>query len=176
MAEKDSKESSEQAVAEPKGGAVKGIMKWLTIGIAFFAISIVSPVVSQKIFGAPDASHEGEAEAEEKEEPKGPPLYFAIEPSLVASLSDGGVMRFVQIDIQLMSHDPEVIPVVEAHDPRIRNDLLMLLSAQELATLKTREGKDALRKEALAEVQKVLKEVTKKKGVEDLFFTGFVIQ
>ena len=69
-----------------------------------------------------------------------------------------------------------VIEAVEQHNPVIRNNLLMLVGGADLATLSTREGKEALRARALAEVQAVVEAQTGEKGVEDLYFTSFVVQ
>ena len=43
-------------------------------------------------------------------------------------------------------------------------------------TLNSREGKEKLRNETLAEIQKVMTEETGEKGVENVFFTSFVMQ
>lgn len=172
MAEQASNDAP--SAPESGGGVVKGIMKWLAIGIGFFAIATVSPLVSQKLFGIPGAGHE--AGAEEDSEPKGPPQYIAIDPSLIASVADGQVMRFLQVDVQLMTRDPEAALAIETHEPVIRNNLLMLLSSQSLKSLSTKEGKEALRASALAEVREILAAEGAQPNVDDLYFTGFVIQ
>jgi flagellar FliL protein len=59
--------------------------------------------------------------------------------------------------------------------PLIRNNLLMLMSNRNYQSLMSREGKDKLREEALAEIRSV----QKKQGGEDidnLLFTSFVVQ
>lgn len=166
--------SSEAPTAEANGGLVKGILKWLAIGTGFFAIATVSPLVSQKLFGVPYAG--SDAGLEEESEPKGPPQYIAIDPSLIASVADGQVMRFLQVDVQLMTRDPEAAVAIETHEPVIRNNLLMLLSSQSLEALSTLDGKEALRADALAEVRKILAAEGESAKVDDLYFTGFVIQ
>jgi flagellar FliL protein len=52
----------------------------------------------------------------------------------------------------------------------------MLFSGQEPSVLNTREGKEQLRTDALAEIQKVMKAETGKPAVESVFFTSFVMQ
>lgn len=175
MAEQEGK--SEAPAAEKEGGAMKGILKWLAIGVGFFAIATVSPLVSQKLFGVPGAAsaEHGDADAEEQE-PKGPPQYVAIDPSIIASVADGHAMRFLQVDVQLMTRDPDAAIAIETHEPVLRNNLLMLFGAQEIESLKTLEGREALRARALAEVRNVLADEVGNKAVEDLYFTGFVIQ
>jgi flagellar FliL protein len=59
--------------------------------------------------------------------------------------------------------------------PLIRNNLLLLMSNRNYQSLMSREGKEKLRAEALAEV----KDVQKKQGgedVDDVLFTSFVVQ
>jgi flagellar protein FliL len=59
--------------------------------------------------------------------------------------------------------------------PLIRNNLLLLMSNRDYQSLMSREGKDKLRQEALAEIRAV----QKKQGgadIEDLLFTSFVVQ
>jgi flagellar FliL protein len=59
----------------------------------------------------------------------------------------------------------------------IRNDLLMLFSSQSYETISSREGKEAMRSQALKTVADI---VTKEGGdaskVEQMYFTSFVMQ
>ena len=59
----------------------------------------------------------------------------------------------------------------------IRNNVLLLLSGQEPAALRTAEGKEALRTELLKEINAVvLKQTGYKQGAEEVFFTAFIMQ
>jgi flagellar FliL protein len=51
-----------------------------------------------------------------------------------------------------------------------------LFSGQTREGIISREGKEKIRKEAEAEVQKILKEQTGNPGVKALYFTSFVMQ
>lgn len=85
-------------------------------------------------------------------------------------------MRFLQVTVEVMGREEETIKAVQTHMPVIRNNLLNIFSSRSFADLTNREGKEALRKECLTEVQRILKENTGKPGVEDLYFTSFVVQ
>lgn len=101
--------------------------------------------------------------------------YFAIDPPLVVNFEDGSVVRFLQITMEVMAHDPKSIESVQKNVPLIRNNLLLLMSNRSYQSLMSREGKEKLRAEALAEVRAV----QKKEGgpdVDDLLFTSFVVQ
>ena len=58
----------------------------------------------------------------------------------------------------------------------LRSNLILLLSDQSQDTLLSREGKEALRAEALAEIQRVMTELGGRPVVEALYFTSFVMQ
>ena len=102
-------------------------------------------------------------------------LYFAIDPPLVVNFEDGSVVRFLQITMEIMAHDQKTIDSVQKNMPLIRNNLLLLMSNRNYQSLMSRDGKDKLRAEALAEIRGV----QKKQGggdVDDVLFTSFVVQ
>jgi flagellar protein FliL len=104
-------------------------------------------------------------------------IYVALDPSFVVNFESNGMVRFLQVTVQAMAHDPVTAGLIKKHDPVIRNGLLMLFSGQSHDTLRTAEGKEKLRQAALAEVRKV---VTAQGGqgaeVKNLYFTSFVMQ
>ena len=53
---------------------------------------------------------------------------------------------------------------------------MLLLSSKTYEELNTMEGKASLRKQVLKEITKILEAETGKEGVEDVFFTSFVMQ
>lgn len=60
--------------------------------------------------------------------------------------------------------------------PYIRNNLVLLFSAQTDESLGSQDGKEALRQEALREVREVVMQEDRVEGVVDLFFNSFVLQ
>jgi flagellar FliL protein len=102
-------------------------------------------------------------------------FYYAFDPPMVVNFEDGSVVRFLQISMEVMAHDQKSIDSVQKDMPLIRNNLLLLMSNRNYQSLMSREGKDKLREEALAEIRAV----QKKQGggeVDDLLFTSFVVQ
>jgi flagellar protein FliL len=115
------------------------------------------------------------AEDEEKEEAEPVVIhYYQVKPSLVANLASGG--RYIRCDIQLMTHDEAFVEDMRLHDAAIRHTLLLLLSDQDGNKIKTPDGKEGLRKEAMSQINQLLKELTGKAAVESLFFTTFFVQ
>jgi len=104
-----------------------------------------------------------------------PSVYYAIDPPLVVNFEDGSAVRFLQITMEIMAHDEKAIDSVQRNIPLIRNNLLLLMSNRNYQSMMSREGKEKLRQEALAEVRAV----QKKEGgpdVDDVLFTSFVVQ
>lgn len=174
------------ASEKPKRKSAPAALKWIGIAIGMFAIVTVSQIVTEMVKArmAPAETHaeaEGVAEGDAKTGKDGkkalpPPIYVALEPPLVVSFDGPGAMRFLQLTVEVMARDAEVIEAVEQHNPVIRNNLLMLVGGTDLKMLSTREGKEELRAAALAEVQAVVENQTGESGVEDLYFTSFVVQ
>lgn len=128
-----------------------------------------------------DAAADGEggdeeAAAEGEEGAAAVPTYLDFDQPFVVNFQDEGQLRYLQITVSVMTTDPKAIEEVKRHMPLIRNNLVMLFSAQTRESVISREGKEKLRKDAEAEVQKILREQTKKPGIKSLFFTSFVMQ
>jgi len=173
------------AAAEPaKGG---GIVQTLIFGIGLFVLMILSQflfgMLACKVVpdmlptcGAVTASEDSEEGEDEEELP--PPIYLPLDPPLVATFEDRSAVRFLQLTLEVMARDQESIDAVQMHMPVIRNNLLLLMGGRTLTDLTSREGKEALRAEALEEVQRIVVENTGDdvRGVEELYFTSFVVQ
>jgi flagellar FliL protein len=171
--------------APPKSGA--GVV---TIAIVAFVMSLLAVIaggyVNAKLHPMPDLKmgkdglitavvpvHAAGKEGGEGESKTA--LYYAIDPPLVVNFEDGSVVRFLQITMEIMAHDQKAIDSLQRNLPVIRNNLLLLMSNRNYQSLMSREGKEKLRGEALAEVRAVQ---TKQGGgdVDDLLFTSFVVQ
>ena len=109
--------------------------------------------------------------------PKGPALYVSLDPPFVTNFEAEQLVRFLQITMQVMTHDPATVDVIKASDPVIRNDLLLLFSNQKYTEIATRDGKEKLRTQALAAVRKVVAaNGGRPERVNAVFFTSFVMQ
>jgi flagellar FliL protein len=124
----------------------------------------------------PEEKKEASGEHEDKGGSSKPAMYFAFDPPLIVNFDDSQAVRFLQLQIEVLTRDEKYVEAVKLHQPMIRNNLLMLMNGRDYKTLMTREGKEALRTECLKEVQRILKKETGSTGVEDLYFTSFVVQ
>jgi flagellar FliL protein len=173
--------------AHPAPKKSGGMVGKIVNGVGIFVLSLSAVVaggfVNAKLHPLPDMQVDKDgkikvlgASASTKEEGPAPvAIYYAIDPPLVINFEDGAAVRFLQISMSVLAHDQKVIDSVTANAPMIRNNLLLLMSNRDYKILMTRDGKEALRKEALAEVRAV----QKKAGgpdIDDVLFTTFVVQ
>ena len=103
-------------------------------------------------------------------------LYFDMSKPIVVDFPKGSTAKHGRITVSMLVEGIEAIDVLTKNEPMIRNNLLMLMSAQESSVLNTREGKDMLRKLMLDAVTAVLVKMAGKGKVNEIFFTSFVMQ
>jgi flagellar protein FliL len=120
------------------------------------------------------AAADGEADAADA---KGDPIYIPLDPAFVVNFQDkNSHTKFLKAELNVVTFDEDVEEAVTKHMPVIRNNLILLFSRQLYEDLIPHEGKETLRAEALAQVQTVIEKQMGRPGVEDLFFTSFVMQ
>ena len=111
------------------------------------------------------------------ERPPTPALYLALDPPFVVNFESEQLVRFLQISVQLMSHDAQTIELLKTNDSVVRNELLLLFANQQYQVLATREGKQLLRAQALESVRKILANAGgHPERLEAVYFTSFVMQ
>jgi len=148
-------------------------------GVWFLGAKKAAAATEQAGEGAPahaEAAHDGGDAHGDKKKPGGAIEYFGIEPTFVVNTADEDTQHYLQTDVQVMTHNAAVVDLVKLHMPRIRNNLLLLFSAQRCADVRDRAGREKLQAAALKEVQDVLTAETGNPGVEALYFTSFVTQ
>jgi flagellar FliL protein len=104
------------------------------------------------------------------------PIYLALDPPFIVNFQDAAAMRFLQVGVQLMAHDQHALDAAKASEPAVRNALVMLFSSQDAKSLSSRDGKEKLRADALAELQKIIGERSKGAAIDAVYFTSFVMQ
>ncbi len=125
--------------------------------------------VSGEAGQAPAAAPQGPAQT-------GSALYVAMPRPFVFNVPGTGRARLVQIKVQLMMRGSENEELAKSHIPLIEGTLLQVFSAGNADELVTESGKLALRDNALTAVQERLQELAGGPVVEQVLFTGFVMQ
>ena len=172
-ADKNASKSKSEKADKPKGGK-----SLLTIGLV--AVIAAGAAGGGAWYFANHGAKDEKAEASEAKKPgevPAPAQYFALEPPFVVNLvGETGGARYLQVEVQLMTRDPEALKAIELHAPAIRARLLMLFAQQDAAGLMSREGKERLQNTALNEVKALLVAETGKPSADALLFTSFVMQ
>lgn len=125
-----------------------------------------------------DSSKGEKVEHAEEDESAAPveKLYFDMSKPIVIDFPKGSAAQHGRITVSMLVEGAETIEVLKKNEPMIRNNLLMMISAQDSTVLNTREGKEMLRKAMLDDVTAVLIKMAGKGKVDEIFFTSFVMQ
>ncbi|MCW8901961.1 MAG: flagellar basal body-associated FliL family protein [Gammaproteobacteria bacterium] len=102
--------------------------------------------------------------------------FIPLNPPIIVNIIDGEKIRHMQVIIEIKLVDPANSAKVDLHKGPIRHELILLLSSQDAGTISSALGKEQLRKDALAAVQKVMQELEGAPIIEALYFTNFIIQ
>jgi flagellar FliL protein len=101
--------------------------------------------------------------------------YFQLQAPFTSNMSDTDA--FAQITVAVSTYyDYRVIAAIKQHEMPIRSQVLMMLAQQPQEVLDTPQGKQMLQKKIRDIVNAVLKEKTGYGGVDNVYFTNFVIQ
>ena len=122
---------------------------------------------------SPAASDEAAGSAAQVSQPA---LYVGLPRPFVFNAVGASRDRLVQIKIQLMVRGQADETLAKQNIPLIEGTLLRVFSAASAEQLMTFEGKEQLRQEALAECRRVLGELVNSPVIEQVLFTGFVMQ
>jgi flagellar protein FliL len=160
-------EQGDGAAAEGDGGKKK---KMILAGVA------VVLVLALGLAGGYFLGGGGKSDSEPPEALPMPAVYTDLGEKFVLTLQENGRQRYFQVAVTLMSRDPLIAPEIGVHAPLLRGRLVGLFSSQDFATLRTDAGRLALREQALLTVQDVMRAETGSPGVEQIYFTEFVLQ
>lgn len=165
-------EKDTEAAAESGGGLMKKLML-VGAGLALLGAGVFGGMT---FFGGDAPAEDAEAVAEEAPS-DGPALYTSLHPPLVVNFRDSvGDSHFMQVTMEVMSRDQDSINAVRDHVAVVRNSLILLYSGVIYEEVTTREGKEKMLADGLAEIQRVMTEQTGDTAVEAVYFTALVIQ
>lgn len=106
----------------------------------------------------------------------GTALYVAMPRPFVFNVPGSGRDRLVQIKVQLMVRGTDAEESAKMHIPMIEGALLRVFSSSNADDLVTEAGKIAMREQSLREVQKAMQTEVGNPVIEQVLFTGFVMQ
>jgi flagellar FliL protein len=164
-------DGAEEGGETAQGGSKKGLI----IAIAAVLVLGGGGFGAWKAFAGKGGEGKDSTQVEEKE--LLPPKYINLDPPFVVNFEAEAAVRFLQVSVGIMTRDPATELLIKDNDPRVRNDMLMILSGQTYASVASLEGKEALQKKCLEAVRTIVKDMRGEPAkVEALYFTSFVMQ
>lgn len=106
----------------------------------------------------------------------GTALYVGMPRPFVFNVPGSARDRLVQIKVQLLVRGLENEETAKKHIPLIEGALLRVFSGANADDLGTIAGKEALKSQSLSAVQDELRNIAGRQVVENVLFTGFVMQ
>lgn len=120
-----------------------------------------------------EAAHEEDAGHEKVAEPD---IYYDLPTPLLVNFPAGSGAKVIRISLTILTQGEASVEAMKKHEPMIRNNLLMAISAIGAEKAKTLAGKQELKAMMQAEIGKVLEKMAGKNTVKDVYFTEFVMQ
>ncbi|CAI8934772.1 flagellar FliL protein [Pseudomonas sp. IT-P74] len=164
---------SDAAVKDP---ATKGKLKLIILIVVALLLAIGVSVGATWYFMHSAQSKPAAAVAETAPIGKQPAIFESMAPAFVANFNQNGRQRYMQVSITMLARNQADLEALKVHMPVIRNNLVMLFSGQDFATLASPVGQEMLRQKATASVQEVAQKELGKVVIEQLLFTNFVLQ
>ncbi len=171
---KDEKEK-EQSQAEEGGKKKKPLLLFIIIGVVVLLAAaggayffLFSEPSDEKI--AEEIAKEGSANVGEETSQK-VGVMMELTPFIV-NLADPKARRYLKTTITLELRNDAAKERAEQLLPRIRNDIILLLSSHTMEDIITMEGKIRLRDEMIARINRILGE----NRLKNIYFSQFVVQ
>lgn len=169
---------SPAAAADGKG---KGKLKLIIIIVLGLLLAVGASVGGtfywMSSHSAAEAPAKDEAEHGESAPKRQAAIYEVLAPAFIVNFANGGGRQhYMQVSVALMSRDQAALDALKEHMPLLRNQLVMLFSSQDFATLATPVGQEMLRQQATASVQALAQKELGKVAIEQVLFTNFVLQ
>ncbi len=128
-----------------------------------------------------DGKDDGKGEGPQKVSKESPELsrfensYMELEKPLVSNMT--GTRKVIQVNVSIMTHyDERVFKNVKKHEPALRSAALDVMRQSTEAELGTPEFRKTLAAKIRDELNAVLTKYEDFGGIEEVFFTSFVVQ
>ncbi|MGC9421282.1 MULTISPECIES: flagellar basal body-associated protein FliL [Vibrio] len=111
------------------------------------------------------------------EENKPQLAYFTLEPDLTTNFyTKGKQLGYIQVRIDIMVANNADLPLIELHQPLIRDAVVEMLGKQTEEAIKSLAGRENLRKTLVEQLNDILLPETGRMLIADLLFTKYIYQ
>lgn len=117
------------------------------------------------------------AQTKKKDSKEAAPVYVALDAFTVNLVPETGD-QFLQLIVSVEVADLHVGDQLKTYTPKIRNNVMLLLSSKKASELLAKEGKETLAKDIRDLINEILEPKAKKDEgpVKEVLFTSFIIQ
>ena len=103
--------------------------------------------------------------------------YFSLEPDITTNVSTlGSKLTYLKVRIDIMVSNKSDLPLIEHHQPLIRDTIVKVIGQQDIEAVKSIAGRKALRHELVQKVNEALLPELGRTIVTDLLFTKYLYQ
>ena len=166
--------SDEKDVKKAKKKGLIGKLLPVTVGLVLGGAGVGGGLYAARpeAFQArPAATKKAEAAPEDKSEAK----YFALSQPFTSNLKDS--QQFVQLSISLGTYrDEKFLEELKLHEMALRSAALLTIADQSYDQVATSAGKAALAAKLKDVLNQALKARGADRGIDTVYFTGFVVQ
>jgi flagellar FliL protein len=166
------KELSLDAGDDAEGGKSRGRSKLVVILLALLVLLGGGGAVGYFLMSGSSGSSKDEA----VEEIIQPSQYLTMKPAFIANYLVGKRQHYLQAEMTLVTRDQTKLTVFNDHMPLIQSAINVWLNQQDFEELRDPETREPLRQILVEHLQLKLEEETGESGLEDILFTGFVMQ
>lgn len=172
---------AEQELNVPEGGKKKSKMMLIIIVVSVLVLGGGGAGAYFFLFSGGDeaakvATQSGSTPESEMENDSGKAIYVSMPRPFQFNAPGVTRERLVQIEVQLMVRGLTNEERAKRHIPMIEGTLITVFSASNADELVTEEGKADLRSRSSSQVRQVLNQLEGNPVVEEVLFTGFVMQ
>lgn len=124
------------------------------------------------------ASGHGSAPEEDPNKPHQPVVdYYEMKPYFITNLSStGNKINYIKVKIVLVVNDSRDTPLLEKHDPILRDTIVTILGAAKYDELKLPSGRDKLLDNVKESLIKVSDECIGRRVLKKVLFSEYLIQ
>ena len=175
------KEAKPEAEVKDAAAPKKSKKLLIIIMIALFVLLLIGGAAAFFLMSGrePADGEDGEVATEtatkKKDTKEAIPVFVAMDAFTVNLDQDTGG-QYLQVVISLEVADLHMGDKVKTYTPKLRNNVIRLLSGKKASELITKEGKETLAGEIRTLMNEVLEPGAKEGPVKEVLFTSFIIQ
>ncbi len=102
--------------------------------------------------------------------------YVYLDPVFMVNFGETGRLRYLRTQIAVKVANAEAATKVNEFLPYLRNDMILILSAQSAEIINTPQGREALRKMALDNLRGRMIKLAEQPYIDELYFSNFITQ